>query len=247
MEIHVLGFWGTYPGPGEATTGFLLQTDEGRQVLLDCGSGVLAQLFKITSVHALDAVIVTHHHFDHAADLGVLQYALLLARLRGERTRPLEIYMPHGPAELERAFHNEPLANLQRLDASSRLEIAGLQASFARTEHPVECLAVRLEGNGKVFAFSADSALSPVLEQVAQGADLFVCEASMYDGQEEEARQAGHVTARQAGEVAKRAGAKRLAITHYPHYGDLNVLQRQASEGFGRPVERLHTLQRLTV
>jgi ribonuclease BN (tRNA processing enzyme) len=99
----------------------------------------------------------------------------------------------------------------------------------------------------KVFVFSADSALCSNLRQIAEGADLFLCEASMYDGQEEAARRAGHVTARQAGTLAKEAGVKRLALTHYPHYGNLDDLIRQASAAFQGPVERLHLLKILEV
>lgn len=246
MKIHVLGYWGTYPEPGEATTGFLVETDT-EKVLLDCGSGVLAQLFKLCDFTDLSAVIVTHHHHDHTADLGVLGYRALLARLQGERSAPLPIYMPEGPADLMREFEQEPLIDLQKIDASSKLQIGELTVSFARTEHPVYCVACRFEHRGQVFVFSADSSDCVGLRTIAKGADLFVCEASMYDGQEEAARRAGHLTARQAGALARDAGVHHLALTHYPHYGDIDKLISQAAEAFGQDVIRLFTLQTLVI
>ncbi|GMA51222.1 hypothetical protein GCM10025857_25790 [Alicyclobacillus contaminans] len=246
MKIHVLGYWGTYPAPGEATTGFLVETD-GEKVLLDCGSGVLAQLFKLCGVESLSAVVVTHHHYDHTADLGVLSYALLKARVNQTRTTPLPMYMLEGPAGLMRDLRTEPLADVRRIDATDTVHIGELTLTFAPTVHPVKCLAVRFEHQGKVFVFSADSSVCQPLRTLAHGADLFLCEASMYDGEETVAKRAGHMTAGQAGQLAREAGARRLALTHYPHEGDLERLVAQATEAFGQPVQRLHTLDVLTV
>jgi ribonuclease BN (tRNA processing enzyme) len=244
VKIHVLGYWGAYPAPGEATTGFLVETDR-EKVLLDCGSGVLAQLFKVCEFRDLTAVVITHHHHDHTADLGVLGYRALLARRSGERSTPLPVFMPEGPADLMREFEEEPLIDLQRIDESSTLQIGDLKVSFARTQHPVYCLACRFEQNGQVFVFSADSSECEELHRIAQGADLFLCEANMYDGQEEAARQFGHLTAGQAGALAREEGVRHLALTHYPHYGDINTLVAQAAAAFGRDVIRLSTLQTL--
>ncbi|GGJ00620.1 hypothetical protein GCM10010885_07290 [Alicyclobacillus cellulosilyticus] len=238
MKIHALGYWGTFPAPGEATTGYLVETTEGK-VLVDCGSGVLAQLQYVCQVADLAAVIITHHHFDHIADLGVLSYAALMARTRGLRTEPIPVYLPEGSPELTEQLRAEPLLRVERIDAGSKLSIAGMDVSFAETVHPVYCLAVKMVQGGRTFVFSADTSVCPPLEAFAAGADLFICEASMFIGQEEAALRAGHLTSRQAGELARRAGAKRLVLTHYPRYGDVDQLLREASEAFGAPVPRL--------
>ncbi|MDQ0190221.1 MBL fold metallo-hydrolase [Alicyclobacillus cycloheptanicus] len=246
MRLHVLGYWGTYPGPGEATTGFLVETDT-EKILLDCGSGVLAQLFHICDIPDLTGVVITHHHHDHVADLGVLSYSLLLARLRGTRTEELPFYMPPGEASLMRSLRGEPLIALREIDETSHVNVGDVTISFARTIHPVPCLAVRMEHNGKRFVFSADSAQSDTLTAFAADADLFLCEASMYAGQEEEAKRTGHLTAPQAGQTAAAAGARKLVLTHYPHYGDHNDLREQASAAFGGEVELVRTRAVLSV
>ncbi|CAM3944637.1 MBL fold metallo-hydrolase [Alicyclobacillus pomorum] len=246
MKIHVLGYWGTYPSAGEATTGFLVET-ENEKVLLDCGSGVLAQLWKVCSVEDLSAVVVTHHHHDHTADLGVLGYAVLLARLAGTRTAKLPMYMLEGPSHLMQDLRGEPLIDVNLIDRNSKVNIGELALSFAPTVHPVDCLAVKFSYRGKSFVFSADSSVCDELREIATGADLFLCEASMYDGQEDNAKQAGHLTARQAGALAREADVKSLALTHYPHYGNLDDLVSQASEAFGKQAIRIRTLDVLTV
>ena len=75
MKLTVLGTSGPFPRPGSACSGYLLESDNAR-ILLDCGSGVISRLLQICDVSALDAVVLTHLHFDHCSDIGVLRYAL---------------------------------------------------------------------------------------------------------------------------------------------------------------------------
>ena len=90
MIITTIGWWGAYPGAGDATAGFLLGS-EGTSILLDCGSGVLARLQHHIDLQNLDAVILSHYHWDHVADLGCLQYATRIQMDLGRRTSALEI------------------------------------------------------------------------------------------------------------------------------------------------------------
>lgn len=77
MKMTVVGFWGGFPEAGEATSGYLFEHD-GFRLLVDCGSGVLAQLQKYITPSHIDAVVLSHYHHDHVADIGVLQYARLI-------------------------------------------------------------------------------------------------------------------------------------------------------------------------
>ncbi len=254
LTVTVLGYWGTYPGPGEATTGFLVEHGDTK-ILLDCGSGVLAQLLQLCDVQDLSAVVVTHHHHDHVADLGVLTYAVLLSRLMKTRTEKLPAYMPQPGSDMKQSLLAEPLIDLHVVDEHSTVAIGDVLVRFVCTQHPVYCLAVRMEVGGRVFVFSADSAWDPQssvavrqgLPDLARGADLFVCEASMYKGQESDAKGAGHMTAPQAGLLGREAAVRRLALTHYPHYGEHRDLKMQAEATYRGPVELLSTRQVLTV
>jgi ribonuclease BN (tRNA processing enzyme) len=93
VKITVLGCLGAYPYKGEGTTGYLVESD-GFHLLLDAGSTTLVQLEKILDPLDLDAVILTHYHHDHIADLGVLQYYWQLYPENEER-QVLPIY-GHG-------------------------------------------------------------------------------------------------------------------------------------------------------
>ena len=73
MKLTVLGYYGGYPFQNKGTSGYLIQSD-GFNLLLDCGSGVLMSLENQIDPLKLNAVVLSHYHADHIADVGVLQY-----------------------------------------------------------------------------------------------------------------------------------------------------------------------------
>jgi ribonuclease Z len=77
--------------------------------------------------------------------------------------------------------------------------------------------------------------------ELARGADLLVCEATFLDQDAGLAADRGHLTARQCGEIARAAGAKRLVPFHLsPRYkGRERELLDEAAAAFGRPVSTL--------
>ena len=85
MKLTVLGPCGGFPAAGEATSGYLLELD-GRHILIDCGSGVLSNLFRFISLDQLDAVILTHLHTDHICDIPMLKQAIELYRQKRHGT-----------------------------------------------------------------------------------------------------------------------------------------------------------------
>ena len=125
------------------------------------------------------------------------------------------------PARLEELGIRGPdVGGLQR---AGRLEVAGLPG-------PVLLEEVSIERPGQVVAFVMDTAVCEEAEQLAEGADLLVCEATFADAEEDLARSFGHMTAGQAGRLAARAGVRRLVITHFSQrYPDERVLYEEAA------------------
>lgn len=172
MKLRILGETGPYPGPGGATTGYLLSTELGN-VLIDCGSGVLSELLKHVSINEIDAMIVTHHHADHTCDIPVLKYAIMLNRMQGKRKNPLTIYANSEPDEEFKGLTFMEDVIGAPLDASSEIELCGMKFTFTDTVHAISCLAISAEHQGKRFVFSGDSGPSEKLEKLATGADFF--------------------------------------------------------------------------
>lgn len=234
MKLRVLGETGPYPAPGGATTGFLLSTEQGN-VLIDAGSGVMSELTKHVAIKDLHAIIITHHHADHTSDLNVLQYGVMIHRLQGLRQDPITVYANGAPAEEFAKVGLDGHVQAVPLSKDSKIELCGMTFTFADTVHAIPCLAVSAEYQGKRFVFSGDSGPSESLEQLAAGADFFLCEASWLEKDRGPAH-IGHLTSKEVGEIGKRVGVKQLCLTHfYPEY-DRSLLKAEAEAEFGREV-----------
>ena len=232
MKLTVLGCLGAYPYKGEGTTGYLLES-EGYHLLLDAGSTTLIQLEKILDPLALDAVILSHYHHDHIADLGVLQYYWQLFPKQAERN-VLPIY-GHGEDsihfnELTMAGVTEGHDYLQ----TKQLELGPFSVTFMKTIHPVTCYAMRFVENstGKIFVFTGDSGYLESFVDFAKDADLFLADTYLFAGNE---RHKAHFTSQESGEIAAAAKVKKLVLTHLPQHGDLEQLKEEAANGI--PVE----------
>lgn len=98
----------------------------------------------------------------------------------------------------------------------------------------------------QVAAFVMDTAWCDGAVALAAGADLLVCEATFSDAEEDRALAWGHMTAGQAGRLAKEAGARKLVITHFSQrHPDATPLAEEAAAAFGAEVVAARDLQRV--
>jgi ribonuclease BN (tRNA processing enzyme) len=121
MRLTVLGGTGGWPTAGTACSGYLVEHD-GYRVLIDPGYATFPRLLEHCDAAAVDAVLVSHGHPDHCADLN----PLLRARALAERPAPsLPLYAPPGaldavlaldrPGMLDDAFDLREFAGARRL------------------------------------------------------------------------------------------------------------------------------------
>jgi ribonuclease BN (tRNA processing enzyme) len=226
MNLTVIGFWGGYPKKNAASTGYLLEL-EGYQVLIDCGSGVLSKLQNVTQPEDLDAVMISHYHPDHIADIGVLQHARLIQGYLGKKLPTLPIYgHPYDENEFKKLTYKE-ITKGTAYDPENTLSVGPLKVSFLKTEHPVPCYAMRFEADGKSLVYTADSSYKEEFVDFSRNADVLLCECNFYSHQN--GKSAGHMNSLDAGKLAARAGVKQLILTHLPHYGELSELIKEAS------------------
>ncbi len=231
LTVTVLGAAGTYAGPGEACSGYLVRAG-GTAVVVDLGPGTFANLQRHLDPSEVDAVVLTHEHPDHWLDLPVLRnahrYVLGL--------RDLPVYGTAGNEQVARTVIGEldPTLRWKTVDAASVVEVGALTLRFSATDHPVETLAVRADGAGRSLLYSADtgSAWDPV--PVGAGVDLLLCEATFAPEHEDRTQ---HLSARQAAAYARDLGAGRLVVTHVPPVVDPDDQRRLAGAELGGPVE----------
>jgi ribonuclease Z len=89
---------------------------------------------------------------------------------------------------------------------------------------------------GRTVVFTGDTEPCEATVAVAQGADLLVHDGTFADEEAERARKTGHSTARQAAEVAERAGVSLLALTHLSSRYFAPTIEKEAREVFDRTV-----------
>ena len=103
---------------------------------------------------------------------------------------------------------------------------------------------------GQRFAFIMDTRLCDAAFELADGADMVVCESTFADTEAALAREYGHLTASQAGRIAAESKARLLVLTHfsqrYEHDGG-QQLAAQAAMTFGGPVVLAQDLDRIPV
>ncbi|MEH7354783.1 MBL fold metallo-hydrolase [Neobacillus drentensis] len=229
MKLTVIGFWGGYPKQNGASSGYLLE-HEGFHLLIDCGSGVLSKLQNIIQPEELDAVIISHYHPDHIADIGVLQHARLIQGLLSKEFPTLPLYS-HKFDQHE--FVKLTYKNITKgfaYDPNSTLSIGPFQFSFLKTNHSVPCYAMRIEAAGKTIVYTADSSFKEEFIEFSRGADVLLCECNLYGHQN--GKSAGHMNSVEAGQFAHKADVKQLILTHLPQYGNLADLITEASSKF---------------
>ncbi|TCJ19825.1 MBL fold metallo-hydrolase [Rubrobacter taiwanensis] len=238
LRLRVLGSGPAWPSPGRACTGFLIETGELR-VLLDCGTGVFERLRAVMPPEDLSAVIISHLHFDHFADLMPFRYYLLFG---SGRRASLPLFLPPGAAERLRRVV-EPVEpspgffkdafRVSEYDPDSTLRLGKVRISFHKTLHPVDTYAFRISLGGAALVYSADTGWDPSLAGFATGADLFLCEAGW--GTDGRSAEGMHLSAAEAGLLARMAGARRLLLTHIPGPEAPSVAAARAE--FGGPAE----------
>jgi ribonuclease BN (tRNA processing enzyme) len=221
VRITVIGCSGSFPGPDSPASCYLVQSG-GYSLLLDLGSGALGALQRHIGLYDIDAILFTHLHADHCLDL--CGYWVARRYAPGGLKPRIPVYGPTGvAARMARAYDLDPEPGMSeafdfRTLTPGTFELGPFTVTAAKMEHPVEAYGFRVEHDGVAIAYSGDTGACDALVDLADGVDLLLAEASLLerpglpDGL--------HLTARQAGEHAARAYAKRLVLTHLVPWND---------------------------
>lgn len=237
MQLTILGN-APVPGPDGAGSGYLVETDT-TAVLLDCGPGVVGKLAARRSVPSLQAIVISHTHLDHIYDLPILflkrSLAQRLSQPHAEHGQApaseLRVFLPPGgAAEIERVLAGFGIVRgddgttpylagvaLTEYDPQAPLAIGDLTVTFVGpTRHaPGNCYAMRVtDATGALLVYSGDTSPDPIVARMAEGADCFLCEATLVDADSLPGQEARHMTARAAGSYATEGRSQFLVLTH---------------------------------
>ncbi len=242
FRVTVAGSSSSIPRPARACSSYLVD-DGASKIVLDLGSGAFANVRLHVDFASIGAVVISHMHADHFIDLIPLRYAL---RYGLEAPKKIPLYLPPGGEAILRrltdAFVNEggdflsDVFDVANYDPTRELRLRESVLRFAPTRHYIPAFAIRAESEGRAVTYSADTAPTPAVVELAAGSDVFICESTLADGAHENGSLRGHSSAREAGTMAHDAGVGRLYLTHYTGEVAAGDLMNEAAETFGAAV-----------
>lgn len=246
MDIHI-----TFLGTGCATPRLernasgLVVRFEGYTLMVDMGPGTLRRLCEAgIDFRAIDALLLTHFHPDHVADLVSFLFASNYAYLPPRQERFLVI----GPEGLERFFRamveiyghwvvpsGDRLVMKELSTAQSdAIEIGAMNIQSIPARHIDKALSYRIQIQHKSLVVSGDTEFHDGLVELAKGCDTLICECSMPEGM----KFPGHMVPSEAGSVARLSGARRLILTHfYPPCDEVDIVAQAAQHFSGEIVK----------
>jgi ribonuclease BN (tRNA processing enzyme) len=204
----------------------------GANIWMDCGNGTLVALQRETDIAELDAVVITHTHPDHCVDI----YGLHVLNKYGLDRCGLSVFAPIGAAEQLSALVRGDWGGTFEWHAMADGDAADVRAArlrFSQTDHPVTTLAVEISAADKRLVYTSDTGPGWSPEVFGPAADLVLSEATYLH---EDIHAPIHLSARQAGEAASAARAKRLVLTHLWPTIDPVASAIEGSEAFGSEV-----------
>jgi ribonuclease BN (tRNA processing enzyme) len=161
-------------------------------MLVDCGaSALIAMRQEGVRPEQIDLILLSHLHGDH---FGGLPFLLLDGQYATPRTRPLTVVGPPGtPARLEALMEASFPGSwgtdwrftleLLELAPGERREMGGVAVRAFEVRHPsgAPSLALRIDVDGRVLAYSGDTEWVPALAEAARGADLLITECYRFE------------------------------------------------------------------
>ena len=236
-KVIILGSSNAIPTKGSENTHMVLVGKE-RMVLIDSGTNPILRLEQAgLDFNDLTDIILTHFHPDHASGIPLLLMDMWLLG----RESPLHIYGLHytldrleslmgfynwsdWPNFFPVIFHRLPIKEMTPV-----LECPDFTIHASPVHHFIPNIGLRVEflRSQKVMAYSCDTEPCDEVVRLSEGADVLIHEAT--------GEMSGHSSAKQAGEIARKAEVGRLYLIHYPtgHYtsGDLVAEARTTFPG----------------
>lgn len=234
MQLTILGGCGGWPAPGGACSGYLLEHD-GFVLLIDPGYAVVPRLLQLMPASAVDAVLVSHGHPDHCADVNPL---LRVRRFTDPQPPALPLYSLPESLDAVLALDRQSMLgeayDLRTFDAGEGLRIGPFNITTRLLPHPRPNSGFRIAADA-TLVYTGDAGPSADTVELAHGADLLLAEASYADEVPADLKES-LCSADDAGRQAVEAGVKALVLTHLIPGQDERLAARAARTRFLGPV-----------
>lgn len=249
FELVVLGCSGSGPDPAGPASGYLIRSD-ATAIWVDAGTGTFMALTEWIDPAALDAIVISHLHADHCADIfGYIHYAAY----RVQVATPTPLFLPPGAGGrlatfLEAGPGHAFYSVVAPIEVTSGdvVTVGDMTLAFAAMAHSVPTNGIRIEAGGRALVYSGDTGPGGSFPTLAAGADVVLCEAGL-DAPRATAEYPYHLNGSEAGAIAAAADAGRLILTHLaPTLPEADIIDA-AQAVFSGPVTLARPGLRVTV
>jgi ribonuclease BN (tRNA processing enzyme) len=224
-------------------------------VLVDCGTGVVARYLELFGPEQpIDAIVLSHVHADHCFDLVPLKYGIDYGTLGAWRPK---LWLPPNARERltrlvsawdEGFSYFTETYDVHEYDVDAPFEVGPFSVSALHVPHYIESCALRFDHGDTSFGYSSDLGPTETIAPFMQGVDLLLAEAACREDVDLDDPTRGHITATEAGEIARLAGAHSLLLTHVPEENGFAAARAHAAAQFtGGPVDVAQSGERYDV
>ncbi len=203
FTLQVLGTNGLYPTENSPTSGYLVNCN-GLRYLVDIGCGIFNKVKEIMPPEDLDGIIVTHYHFDHVSDIGVLSYYLQTKNKR------VTVYGPDDGSPYQKLISDSPYFDFVPINCS--IERENLKICFYKMNHSVLTYGVSFYCDNKKFSYSSDGNLCDSYCSLLTSCDLAVINCGLLNKDWNNSKPV--LSACNVGDLAQKYGVKAL-ISHF--------------------------------
>lgn len=226
MRVKVLGKYGPYPKNGGATSAYLLTSDSAT-VAFELGAGAFVRLINSADISKLDAIIISHFHFDHCSDVGVLGYYLLRLSAAGKVNLHVKLYCPESDSPLLIAFKNMKAFDVITVGDGQEIRIKDLSLKFYSVNHPVPCLGFTAYDGSRTFAYGGDSNECENLERLVENADLALLDGGFLEKDWTNAKP--HLSIIKCAGLAEKYSVKTIISHINPEYDEKDIISEAVS------------------
>jgi ribonuclease BN (tRNA processing enzyme) len=236
MKVTVLGGAAAGGNTGSGCSGYLIQSND-TNLVVDLGPGTLPELRKHCDFRSINAIVITHWHVDHYLDLAAFRFAAAY------NPHPIDhkvlLFMPPDTTDLLRRFGSalpqderdfaffDDIFLIREFDPGTLLNVFSFECEFHPTRHFIPCWAIRItDDSGMRLGYSADTGPGVGLEAFFDGVDTLIAESTDLH-RDPDAGEPGHLTAVEAGTLARNCGVQTLILTHmWEEHGFDNYLEQ---------------------
>ncbi len=206
MKFNILGKYGPFSVNGGGTSSYLVQSNNNA-ILLDLGSSCVSKALKLIDVNNLTCIIISHTHFDHVSDIGVLTYALDFLR----KKLPINLYIPNDGSDVYNFIKANKNFNVIDVCEGKIFKEGEFEFEFYKMEHPVLCYGVTIKKGDKVLGYTGDSKLTKNVENIAKKSTVLIADGAFLEKDFNQNKP--HMSAKQVAEIAKKYKVKTI-ISH---------------------------------